>query len=66
LPRITSAITDTIQAAENSQTTTAPIHHHMVASPPFQEQLFVSQAFVDADASASSKSVIHRPGFPAH
>ena len=35
LPRITSAITDTIQAAENSQTTTVPIHHHMVASPPF-------------------------------
>jgi hypothetical protein len=37
LPRITSAITDTIQAAENSHTTTVPIHHHMVASPPFQD-----------------------------
>jgi hypothetical protein len=39
LPRITSAITDTIQAAENSQTTTVPIHHHMVASPPFQDHI---------------------------
>ena len=37
LPRITSAITDTIQAAENSQTTTVPIHHHMVASPPYSK-----------------------------
>jgi len=34
LPRITSAITYTIQTAEISQTTTVPIHHHMVASPP--------------------------------
>jgi hypothetical protein len=39
LPRITSAITDTIQAAENSQTTTVPIHHHMVASPPFKNAI---------------------------
>ena len=45
LPRITSAITDTIQTAEISQTTTVPIHHNMIASPPLQEQLFVGQTF---------------------
>ncbi len=48
LPRITSAITDTIQAADINQTTTAPIHNHTVDSPPFNESVYFDATHASA------------------